>query len=129
MDTISGFSGKSYEKIVQKKDPGNHENGVHGARFRPGIFQIDYSSSDYSGNSPVSASSIRPSSQYSQFCLSSKISYFSKLKPFKSGFIPAPVSREFQKEARIEPRFGSANPLFDRKLLDIVHEEGVRKKP
>jgi hypothetical protein len=32
MDTISGFSGKSYEKIVQKKDPGNRENGVHGAR-------------------------------------------------------------------------------------------------
>jgi hypothetical protein len=32
MDTISGFSGKSYEKIVQKKDPGNRENGVHSAR-------------------------------------------------------------------------------------------------
>jgi hypothetical protein len=32
MDTISGFTGKSYEKIVQKKDPGNRENGVHGAR-------------------------------------------------------------------------------------------------
>jgi hypothetical protein len=32
MDTISCFSGKSYEKIVQKKDPGNRENGVHGAR-------------------------------------------------------------------------------------------------
>jgi hypothetical protein len=32
MDTIYGFSGKSYEKIVQKKDPGNRENGVHGAR-------------------------------------------------------------------------------------------------
>jgi hypothetical protein len=25
MDTISGFSGKSYKEIVQKKDPGNHE--------------------------------------------------------------------------------------------------------
>jgi hypothetical protein len=34
MDTISGFSGKSYEKIVQKKDPGIRENGVHGARSR-----------------------------------------------------------------------------------------------
>jgi hypothetical protein len=32
MDTIYGFSGKSLEKIVQKKDPGNRENGVHGAR-------------------------------------------------------------------------------------------------
>jgi hypothetical protein len=32
MDTIYGFSGKSYEKIVQEKDPGNRENGVHGAR-------------------------------------------------------------------------------------------------
>jgi len=32
MDTISGYSGKSYEKIVQKKDPGSRENGVHGAR-------------------------------------------------------------------------------------------------
>jgi hypothetical protein len=32
MDTISGYSGKSYEKIVHKKDPGNRENGVHGAR-------------------------------------------------------------------------------------------------
>jgi hypothetical protein len=32
MDTISGFSGKSHEKIVQKKDTGNRENGVHGAR-------------------------------------------------------------------------------------------------
>jgi hypothetical protein len=30
--TISGFSGKSYEKIVQKKDSGNGKNGVHGAR-------------------------------------------------------------------------------------------------
>ncbi|MDO9034374.1 MAG: hypothetical protein Q7U51_04140 [Methanoregula sp.] len=32
MDTISGYSGKSYEKIVHKKDPGTRENGVHGAR-------------------------------------------------------------------------------------------------
>jgi hypothetical protein len=32
MDTIYSFSGKSYEKIVQEKDPGNRENGVHGAR-------------------------------------------------------------------------------------------------
>jgi hypothetical protein len=32
MDTISGFSGKPYEKCVQKKDPGNRKNGVHGAR-------------------------------------------------------------------------------------------------
>jgi hypothetical protein len=31
MDTISYISRKSYEKIVQKKDPGNRENGVHGA--------------------------------------------------------------------------------------------------
>jgi hypothetical protein len=31
MDTILGFSGKSYEKNVLKKDPGNRENGVHGA--------------------------------------------------------------------------------------------------
>ena len=30
--TLTPFSGKSYEKIVQKKDPGNRENGVHGAR-------------------------------------------------------------------------------------------------
>ena len=40
MDTIYGFSGKSYEKIVQKKDPGNRENGVHGARICTGIFQV-----------------------------------------------------------------------------------------
>ena len=26
------FSGKSYEKIVQEKDPGNRENGAHGAQ-------------------------------------------------------------------------------------------------
>jgi hypothetical protein len=32
MGTMYGFSGKSYEKIVQEKDPGNRENGVHGAR-------------------------------------------------------------------------------------------------
>ena len=32
MDTIYDFSGKSLEKIVQKKDPGNRENGDHGAR-------------------------------------------------------------------------------------------------
>jgi len=32
MDTISGYSGKSYEKNVQRKDPGNRANGVHGAR-------------------------------------------------------------------------------------------------
>jgi hypothetical protein len=32
MDTIYGFSGKSLEKIVQEKDPGNRENGAHGAR-------------------------------------------------------------------------------------------------
>jgi hypothetical protein len=31
MDTIYGFSGKSFEKIVQKKDPGNRENGGYGA--------------------------------------------------------------------------------------------------
>ncbi|MEN6443834.1 MAG: hypothetical protein ABFC71_08780 [Methanoregula sp.] len=35
MDTISGFPGKSYEKIVQEKDSGNRENGVHGARTGP----------------------------------------------------------------------------------------------
>ena len=28
LDTIIAFSGISYEKIVQEKDPGNHENGV-----------------------------------------------------------------------------------------------------
>jgi hypothetical protein len=39
MDTISGFSGKSYEKIVQKKDPGNRENGVHGARTTRNRYQ------------------------------------------------------------------------------------------
>lgn len=33
LDTISGFSGKSYEKSVQEKDPGNRENGVHRARY------------------------------------------------------------------------------------------------
>jgi hypothetical protein len=33
MGTIYGFSGKSYEKIVQEKDPGNREKGVHGARY------------------------------------------------------------------------------------------------
>jgi hypothetical protein len=38
MDTISGFSGKSYEKIVQRKDPGNRENGVHDARVFTGFF-------------------------------------------------------------------------------------------
>ncbi|MCX6684479.1 MAG: hypothetical protein NTZ37_07125 [Methanoregula sp.] len=32
MDTIYSFSGKSYEKIVQEKDPGNRENGVHGVQ-------------------------------------------------------------------------------------------------
>jgi len=39
MDTIIAFSGNSYEKIVQEKDPGNHENGVHGARILH--YQID----------------------------------------------------------------------------------------
>ena len=33
LDTLSGFSGKSYEKSVQEKDPGNRENGVHHARY------------------------------------------------------------------------------------------------
>ena len=32
MGTMYGFSGKYYEKIVQKKDPGNRENGGYGAR-------------------------------------------------------------------------------------------------
>ncbi|GEM_PF-4688202 len=40
---------------------------------------------------------------------------------------PAPDSPKFPNKALIEPRLGSANPLFDRKLLDIVHEEGVRR--
>jgi hypothetical protein len=44
MDTISGFSGKSYKEIVQKKDPGNHGNGVHGARVFTGIFSDTHSS-------------------------------------------------------------------------------------
>ena len=35
---------------------------------------------------------------------------------------------KFPNKAQIEPRLGSANPLFDRKLLDILHEEGLRKK-
>ena len=32
MDTISGFSGKPYEKTVEEKDYRNRKNGVHGAR-------------------------------------------------------------------------------------------------
>jgi len=32
MDTIIAISGISHENIVQGKDPGNHENGVHGAQ-------------------------------------------------------------------------------------------------
>jgi hypothetical protein len=32
------FFRRVYEKIVQKKDPGNRENGVHGARVFTGIF-------------------------------------------------------------------------------------------
>lgn len=32
MDTIYGYSGKFYEKIVQEKDSGNRKNGVHGDR-------------------------------------------------------------------------------------------------
>jgi len=35
MDTISGYSGKSYEKNVQRKDSGNLKNGVHGAQPSP----------------------------------------------------------------------------------------------
>ena len=37
------------------------------------------------------------------------------------------VSPEFQNKAQIELRLGSANPLFDRKLLEELHEEGVGK--
>ncbi len=40
MDTISGFSGKSYREIVQKKEPGNRGNGLHDARGCTGFFQI-----------------------------------------------------------------------------------------
>jgi len=32
MDTISGFSTKVLHENCKKKDPGNRENGVHGAR-------------------------------------------------------------------------------------------------
>lgn len=56
-----------------------------------------------------------------------KIPFFSYLKPPQSRTYPPPVSRKFPNKARIDPRLGSDNPLFDRKLLDIVHEEGVRK--
>jgi len=45
----------------------------------------------------------------------------------QSGPVPIPVSPQFQKKARIEPRLRSADPLFDRKLLDVLHEKGVRK--
>lgn len=34
---------------------------------------------------------------------------------------------KFQNKARIELRLESANPLSDRKLLEELHEEGVRK--
>jgi len=47
MDTISGYSGKSYEKIVQEKDSGNRKNGVHGVRSYTTHFP------KISGNYPV----------------------------------------------------------------------------
>ncbi len=47
MDTISGYSGKSYEKIVQEKDSGNRKNGVHGVRSDTTHFP------KISGNCPV----------------------------------------------------------------------------
>jgi len=41
MDTISGFSGKSFEKNIQKKDSGNRENGVQlsGINLVPQLFR------------------------------------------------------------------------------------------
>jgi hypothetical protein len=45
----------------------------------------------------------------------------------KSGSYTTPISRECPNKAKNEPRLISDNPLFDRKLLDILHEEGVRK--
>ncbi len=49
---------------------------------------------------------------------------FSIRKPPKSGHATASVPTKFPNKAQIDPRLGYANPLFDRKLLDILHEEG-----
>jgi hypothetical protein len=47
--------------------------------------------------------------------------------PPQSGPAPAPDVPKFQNKAQTEPRLGSANPLSDRKLLEELHEVGVRK--
>jgi len=57
----------------------------------------------------------------------SKSHFFDLTKhPIQS--ISARISGKFPNKAHIEPQLGSDNPLFDQKLLDILHEEGVRKK-
>ena len=49
------------------------------------------------------------------------------LQPSGSGHATAPVSPKFRNRARIEPRSGSNDPLFDTKLLEFLHEQGVRQ--
>jgi hypothetical protein len=50
----------------------------------------------------------------------------STLQPHQSGHASAPVSPKFPNKAQTEPRFNANLPLFDRKLLEELHEQGVR---
>jgi len=43
-----------------------------------------------------------------------------------SGHDPASVPSKSTNKAQNDPRSGEDHPLFDRKLLDILYEQGVR---
>jgi hypothetical protein len=53
---------------------------------------------------------------------------FSYPETSKYGHVMAPAPQKSQKKAQIELRFISDHPLSGAFLLDILHEEGVRKR-
>jgi hypothetical protein len=56
-----------------------------------------------------------------------KTPFFKSSLALPSGHATAPVPPNYQNKAQNEPRSGEDHPLSDRKLLEELHEEGVRK--
>jgi hypothetical protein len=57
-----------------------------------------------------------------------KTTLFQTLLPLQSGHVSGSVHPKYPNKAQNEPRLSEDHPLIDRKLLDILYEEGVRKK-
>ena len=75
--------------------------------------------SNQKGKNPIPTPLIQPPKNHH---------FFQSSQHHQSGYVTASVPRKFPNKAQNEPRSISDHPLFDQKLLEYLHEEGVRKE-